>query len=312
MKVFVSHATSDKVLVDALRDLICHTFVETVEVAYSSASVSAGGISAGQDWLEWIRTQIQDSSMTIVVITPLSKAQPWLMWEVGAASGVGLGRRTQIPVVPLLFGLKPEGVPSPLIAHQTKSGTHEPDLKDLLESIRRIGKLAYRDAADVQAALAAYVTAVASARIPGMVDVFISCPMTSLADDEYARMRQTIETLTDAIFARGYTAYSAVRRIADAGVDPESVAAERDLPALTTARNYIMIYPKKLLSSCLLEAGYALVAGIPSVYFVRSDDDLPYLLRGAVESFRNTRRVKFRDEREIVDFFVRYPNLVIT
>src|SRR5687767_11942900 len=92
MKVFISHSTSDKPLVDALRALIRHTFVEPVEVAYSSASVSEGGISAGQDWLEWIGAQVQESRMTIVVLTPLSKARPWLMWEAGAVSGVGLVR----------------------------------------------------------------------------------------------------------------------------------------------------------------------------------------------------------------------------
>jgi hypothetical protein len=311
MKVFVSHATSDKVLVDALRELIRGSFVEPVEVAYSSASVSAGGISAGQDWLEWIRAQVQDSSMTIVVVTPLSKAQPWLMWEVGAVSGVGLARRSAIPVVPLLFGLKPDAVPSPLIAHQTKSGTDRNEVTDLLESIARIGKLAYRSDGDCAAALDGYLAKIKAARIPGMYDVFISCPMTSLVEADYARMRQTIDALVDAVEARGYSAYSAVRRTADR-VDPEAIAAEKDLPTLTASRNFVMIYPARILSSCLLEAGYALVAGIPSVYFVKSDDDLPYMLRGAVESFRNTRRVRFRDEREIVDFFERYPNLVIT
>src|SRR5262249_51915704 len=123
MKVFVSHSTSDKPLVDALSTLIRDTFVETVEVLYSSASVSSGGISAGEDWLEWIRTQVQQSIMTIVVLTPLSKTRPWLMWEAGAVSGVGLARGASTPVVPLLFGLRGDDVPSPLRARQTKSGS---------------------------------------------------------------------------------------------------------------------------------------------------------------------------------------------
>ena len=68
MKVFISHTTSDKPLVDALRTLITGTFVEPVEVAYSSASVSEGGISAGQDWLEWIRAVVQDSLQTRITL----------------------------------------------------------------------------------------------------------------------------------------------------------------------------------------------------------------------------------------------------
>jgi len=235
-----------------------------------------------------------------------------LTWEAGAVSGVGLAKRTNLPLVPLLFGLRDDEVPDPLVSRQVKSGTTAADVRDLIESICRAGGLSYRAPEQVAAALVTYLEVVKLARIPGMYDVFISCPMTSLPEDGYARMRETIEALTDAMQAKGFTAYSAVRRITHQGnVDPEAIAAENDLPALTASRNFLMIYPGKILSSCLLEAGYALVAGIPSVYFVKSDDDLPYMLRGAVESFRNTRRVKFRDEREIVAFFERYPDRVI-
>src|SRR5262245_40780559 len=97
IKIFISHSSSDKPLVDALRTVICDSFTEPVEVSYSSASVSMGGISAGQEWLEWIRAQVQDSLMAIVVVTPLSKLRPWLMWEAGAVSGVGFARKTTIP-----------------------------------------------------------------------------------------------------------------------------------------------------------------------------------------------------------------------
>ena len=288
IKLFISHSSSDKPLVDALRNLICDSFVETVEVSYSSASVEMGGVSAGQDWLEWIRTQVEDSLMTIVVVTPLSKQRPWLMWEAGAVSGVGFARKTTIPVVPLLFGLRADEVPSPLGQRQTKLGVVAADLKDLLESICRLGKLTYRPADVVKAALDTYMTTVTATRIPGMHDVFISCPMTSLPEADYARMHQTVEALTNAIIARGFSPYSAVSRIGKQdNTDPEAIAAEKDLAALIASRNFVMIYPTRMLSSCLLEAGYALVAGIPSVYFVRSDDDLPYMLRGAVEAFRN-------------------------
>jgi hypothetical protein len=135
--------------------------------------------------------------------------------------------------------------------------------------------------------------------------------MTSVPKPEYEKLMYTIEALTAAIVARGFSVYSAAGRIGK-DVDPEAIAAETDLAALIASRNFLMIYPSRLLSSCLLEAGYALVAGTPSVYFVRTDDDLPYLLRGAVESFRNARRVRYRDESEIVQFFQRYPDKVVT
>src|SRR5262249_11127043 len=111
---------------------------------------------------------------------------------------------------------------------------------------------------------------------------------------------------------RGYSAYSAAAKIDNKeNFDPEAIAAENDFAALMAARNFLMIYPTQVMSSCILEAGYAFIAGIPYIYFVGRDEDLPYMLRGAVESFRNTRRVRFREEREVIDFFVRYPNIIL-
>ena len=93
--------------------------------------------------------------------------------------------------------------------------------------------------------------------------------------------------------------------------DPEAIAAEKDFSALKSSRHFVMIYPHRVLSSCIVEAGYALGAGIPSTYFVRSDEDLPYALRGAVEVSADVRRVRFRNAHEIVDFFLRYPERIL-
>jgi hypothetical protein len=46
-----------------------------------------------------------------------------------------------------------------------------------------------------------------------------------------------------------------------------------------------MIYPARMVSSVLAEAGFALAAGKPSLYFVRRAEDLPFLLTRA-ESLR--------------------------
>ena len=96
--IFVSHSSSDKPLVDALRELICGAFVEDIELSYSTASVATGGIGAGQRWLEWIHMQVRRSAVTIVILTPLSKVRPWLMWEAGAVTGLDLAQGLSIPI----------------------------------------------------------------------------------------------------------------------------------------------------------------------------------------------------------------------
>jgi hypothetical protein len=312
MRVFVSHASSDHPLVDALGDLIGGAFVEHVDFSSSSSSVESGGIPAGSSWLTWIYSQVSQSQVAIVVLTPLSNSRAWLMWEAGAVSGMGLAQGSPTPVIPLLFGLEPDEVPSPLRDKQTKSGLTLAGIKDVLESIRRIGNLTYRSPPEVEALSTAYLDTVAECRIPGMHDLFVSCPMSSLNDKEYEQVGATIDSLVEKIKAAGHSVYCARCRVgAGQKLDPEKVAAEEDFAALKASRNFVMVYPKRVVSSCLLEAGYALVSGIRSTYFVRRDDDLPYMLKGAIESFANVERVRFKDESEIVDYFVRYPKRII-
>ena len=311
-KVFVSHSSTDKQLVDTLRGLITAVFSSEVEIFYSTASVASGGIAAGQSWLDWIHQQIRESDLTIALLTPLSRTQPWLMWEAGAVSGLGLSRGIATPVVPLLYGILQEDVPSPLGQSQAKSGTDARDIRDLLDSLRLAGQLTYDSCIDLEAAINTYLKSIREIGIPGMYDVFISCPMSSIEGEEYSQMHAAIESMVEMIGATGHSAYSAIRRIGNnRALDPEDIAAETDLNALTKSRRFLMIYPRSLVSSCLLEAGYALINGIPSTYFVRSDDDLPYMLRGAVEAYANARRIRYREPAQILPLFQQYISKII-
>ena len=47
-KVFVSHSSIDKELVDALRELITAAFSDDMETKYSTANVAAVEIASGQ------------------------------------------------------------------------------------------------------------------------------------------------------------------------------------------------------------------------------------------------------------------------
>lgn len=312
MKIFASHSTADKPLVDALATLIRVAFVEPVQICYSSASVSEGGPQSGEDWFEWILSQVRMSQMTIVMLTPPAKARPWLLWESGAVMGASLAADDPTPIVPLLFGLPQAGVPGPLQSRQAASGTSEPGMRNLLETVRKHGALTYKNAATIDSALHAYLTEVNKLRVPGMFDLFLSCPMVTLTKNELVSMVQLLTDLENEARNRGYSVYCAALRTHRAGgIEQENVAAATDLEALRASRNFLMIFPKPVVSSCLLEAGYALVAEIPSTYFVRNAKHLPYLLRGAVESFRNARRQFYVNDSEILSFFRNHPERII-
>jgi hypothetical protein len=77
--------------------------------------------------------------------------------------------------------------------------------------------------------------------------------------------------------------------------DPENIAFKQDLGRLSNSKRFMMIFPAPLVSSTLVEAGYALALGIPSHYFVRRKDDLPYMLRKASEADKNIDIYEFKD-----------------
>lgn len=113
-------------------------------------------------------------------------------------------------------------------------------------------------------------------------DVFIASPMAALDDEAaYKAQRQEVEAIKEALHS-----YSDVGKVYDAGAkiqgvkwDPKDFAAEIDLEALRHSRNFLLVYPERIASSVLFEAGYALGMGKPAVYVVREKEKLPYLMQ---------------------------------
>lgn len=113
-------------------------------------------------------------------------------------------------------------------------------------------------------------------------DVFVASPMAALdGEAAYKAQRDEVTAIKEAL-----RAHSGVDRIYDAGDkiegvkwDPKDSAAEDDLEALRHSRNFVLIYPERIASSVLFEAGYALGMGKPAVYIVRETEKLPYLMQ---------------------------------
>ncbi len=53
------------------------------------------------------------------------------------------------------------------------------------------------------------------------------------------------------------------------------------MAALRAAHLFVMIYPGKIVTSALVEVGYAMALRLPCLLLVRDRDDLPYLLKQA-------------------------------
>ncbi len=126
--------------------------------------------------------------------------------------------------------------------------------------------------------------------VPGAVarqrfehDVFISVPMTSMRE-QYRDLRSKVLVLGEELKKHPLLrrVYSAAFRIEEVGdVDPQPVAWQRDIAALRSSKYYVLLHPGPARTSAVVEAGYALAMGKPSVYLYRNREDLPFMLQEA-------------------------------
>lgn len=113
-------------------------------------------------------------------------------------------------------------------------------------------------------------------------DVFLASPMAAFEDEAaYKTQREQVAAIKEAL-----RTHSEIGKVYDAGDkirgvrwDPRDFAAEVDLEALRHSRNFLLVYPARIASSVLFEAGYALGMGKPAVYVVRKTETLPYLMQ---------------------------------
>jgi nucleoside 2-deoxyribosyltransferase len=116
-------------------------------------------------------------------------------------------------------------------------------------------------------------------------DVFLASPMAGFGDNKaYQKDREEMQKV---IFA--LQSCCGAKEVYYAGAKIEStivfqandVAASLDLEMLRRSKLLIMIYPQKIVSSVLFEAGFAMSLGKPAIYFVKNLEDLPYLMQKA-------------------------------
>jgi hypothetical protein len=122
VRIFLSHAHGDTAIATAVKQLLDDFFGDHVTVEFSSDQTFDGGVSPGERWHQWIHDRIAESAKTLVLLTPASRTSAWVLWEAGAASGVGFATGRLESTVPLAFGLEEDDVPEPFQAQQIVRG----------------------------------------------------------------------------------------------------------------------------------------------------------------------------------------------
>ena len=145
-----------------------------------------------------------------------------------------------------------------------------------------IGAIVYLEARKTQEAEA---SAAAPAGPTIVRDIFISAPMAAYGDDgEVKRHREAILKIKDALrqcCAMDDAFYAGLDISASGQFESEDIAFRKNWKALRESARFVMIWPERLPSSSLVEAGMAIALGKDCVFFVRDRKHLPFLLRGA-------------------------------
>jgi hypothetical protein len=115
--------------------------------------------------------------------------------------------------------------------------------------------------------------------------VFIAAPMSGFdSNKDYEESRKIILDLIDHLkkqhtFSDIYYAGSQISSRSQ--FTSHNLAMKVDLDALRRSALFILLYPEKLISSVLVEAGYAMACRTPMLLMVKNRGDLPYFFREA-------------------------------
>lgn len=116
-------------------------------------------------------------------------------------------------------------------------------------------------------------------------DVFISSAMAGLhTEEDYKNYRNEAIHLEKILKSKCNfkSVFYAGRDIkTKAEFEAQNISLHNDFVALVESKYFLLLYPDKIVTSAIFEAGWALALGKPSVYYVRNRHDLPFLMAQA-------------------------------
>jgi len=296
MKVFISWSG------DASR-LAASAIGQSVSEVFAGVSpwISAANIQAGQQWFDELMKALEDAKFGIACLTKRTLGAPWIMFESGALTT----KFQSTKLVPLMLDCTIKDLLDPL-ARFNGVVFNETSMRGLFTSINEsVGSpLASKALAaafkEIWPTLNASICDALEAERKALrpkYDVFLSAPMASFNDDsKYQSFRTDVMKVIQGLRSIGLSVFCALEDIDSMSkFDTHGISTAGDIEVLQNSGHFVMLYPQKLATSALFEAGYALALGMPSLFFVRLEEDLPYLMQRLPEALTE---VSILDSRE--------------
>lgn len=320
MKIFLSWSgESSKRAARVLKDWLTQTvFVDQPPDVF----MSEVDIVAGSDWLATLKSQLVQADCAIVCLTEDNLRSPWLNFEGGC-----IAITQEKKAIPFLVDVKPSALHGPFNHYQSISRSRDKILK-LITDLQKIGNLSspnpkYLNSLfpqfydSLESALSEQLESVTEATdtsgfqiYPTEVSqikkgkVFIGVPMASVAKLQYAKMRSGALSVKQAILehTRIRDVYCPMEAIAStSNFDSEKKAIFDDFKILKESEYYLFIYPKRVVSSVLLEMGYAIALSKKTKIFTQNRANLPFMLRQADEAVPNLFVHEYKQFDEIAE-----------
>lgn len=138
-------------------------------------------------------------------------------------------------------------------------------------------------------------------------DIFLAAPMAALNDTEFTQVINKIKEIKQTLevecrFKNVFFAGTNMKTKDD--FDSADISIETDVNALKESRYFMMVYPEKIVTSVLFEAGIAFALGKPSFYFGHSDN-FPFLMRQANQKFNHVKIYEALNHDDIIKMLVK-------
>jgi hypothetical protein len=145
-------------------------------------------------------------------------------------------------------------------------------------------------------------------------NVFLAAPMASEKDDGIREQkRNSIIKIITALeescnISRANIFYAGSKFSKNKEFEEGHRALVKNLSILRGCTHFILIYPERIQkpSSIFVEVGLAIALGKKNIWFVKSQDDLPYILRGAANANdRDGFSIQIYDRKDNVDRIIK-------
>lgn len=277
-----------------------------------SCFVSDVDIASGADWWNKIKRELKSCKMGVLCITKENLKAPWIYYEAGAMVA------QEIPTIPLLISCNIRFLQdSPLKGNQCVNFYTEPQFVKMLLDInnrmhllnitedqqRTIYSAKYNK---LKLNLEPYLKKLTAMRLfnekyiyPNHVSVvkkstiYICVPMSCIDETEYLYYRDQVIKMENELRQIGFTDVICpmINIENKSNFDGKTKAIKENFANLKQVDSMIVIYPRHMPSSILVELGYGIALSKRIVIFYK--DNLPYIVEKSGETMEHVKTYKY-------------------